>query len=85
MCVLGWCSFIPAWLVLLDPIIQGRDCRIKLLPVNVEGLTALNVGCRVNLLRSAKAKVTFTVRVVRNCHGLLHPWNCWRPGWSSLG
>lgn len=46
MCVLGWCSFIPAWPVLLDHIIQGRECRIKLQPVNVEGLTGLNVGSR---------------------------------------
>lgn len=45
MCMLGWCSFIPAWLVLLDHI-QEWECRIKLLPVNVEGLTGLNVGSR---------------------------------------
>lgn len=46
MC-LGWFSFILAWPVLLDPIIQRRESRVKLVPVNVEGLTGLNLGFRV--------------------------------------
>lgn len=46
MCV-GWFSFIPAWPVLLDPIIQRRERRVKLVLANVEGLTGLNVEFRV--------------------------------------
>lgn len=46
MCVLEWCSFIPACPVLQDHIIQGRECRIKLLLVNEEGLTGLIVESR---------------------------------------